>query len=82
MDKVHTVVDRLLCSSDSGIQLIEASLRELEDESLVNYEPRKDSRNRQFQRRMRNLQGVCKRDNISVTSRLRSGTTYLIPNVD
>jgi len=82
MGKVHTVVDRLLCSSNSGIQLIVASLRELDNEFPINHEPRMNSRNRRSQRRMRNLQGVCKRDKMSVTSKLRSRITYLIPNVN
>jgi len=46
MDKFHTVIDRLLRSGDSGIQLIVASLRELDDECPFNHEPRKSLRNR------------------------------------
>jgi len=79
---VHTIVDRLLCSSDSVIQLIVASLRELKNELPIIQEPRLNSRNLRSQRRMRNLQGVCKRDKMSVTSKIRGGITYLIPNVN
>jgi len=71
MENVHTVVDRLLCSSDSGIQLIVASLREFDNEFPINHEPRINSHNRRSQRRMRNLQGVCKRDKMRL--RVESG---------
>jgi len=82
MGQIQTVVDRLLRSSDSGIQLIVASLRESEDECLSNHKGRNHSRNQWSQCRMRSLQGVCTSDKMGIKSKFRRGSTYLIPNVN
>ena len=76
----HTVVGWLLGSSDFRVQLVVASLQELEAHCPVNHQPRKDSRSRQWQLRMRNLEELCESFKVSVTSKHGGGITYLTPN--
>ena len=80
--RVHTIVDRLLSSSDSDIQPIVASLRELENEFPIIHEPRMNSHNRQLQSQMRNPQELCESDKMCITSKDRSETMYFTPNVN